>query len=287
VRSGGFIDERELVSRLADVRFRLLGEVHDNPAHHEIRARLMRELAATGKRPTVVFEQFDLGNDAGLIAAQAAGADAEQLAQAGLLDRRAWLWPLHKPVVDAAIDMRLPVRAGNLARTSLRAGAPALLDDNGPGSERLRTARWSEAQAALLQEDIVASHCGSLPPAAVPRVVLAQRMRDAAMAQALVDDANADGAILIAGDGHVRADLGVPVYLHAPTLPGSDASSLAVGFVEVTVDDEKAADFPRRVLARHPGFDYMWLTRSPRREDPCEGMRAPATPVQQPSKSSG
>ncbi len=114
------------------------------------------------------------------------------------------------------------------------------------------------------------------PESVVPRIVLAQRLRDAAMAQALVDAATASGAILIAGNGHVRADLGVPVYLQAPGLPDAGARSLSVGLIEVTDDDARASDFPRQVVAAHPGFDYLWFTAPAAREDPCANLRMPA-----------
>ena len=277
VRAGRFIGAPALIADLAAARYRLLGEVHDNPAHHAIRARLITDIAARGVHPTVVFEQFDLDHDAALQAAQAAGNDAERLAAAGRLDRKGWRWPLHKPIVEAALAMYLPVRAGNLSRAELR--AQAIPGDaagaNAAWRVRLIAARWSEAQARALRADIVESHCGMLPETVVPRLVLAQRERDAAMAQALVDDATRDGAILIAGNGHVRADLGVPVYLHAPGLPGADARSLSVGLVEVDPDDEHASDFPRQIVAKYPGFDYVWFTRRVARPDPCAAIQMP------------
>jgi len=272
VRAGRFVSEPALVADLVDARYRLLGEVHDNPAHHAIRARLILEIGARGVHPAVVFEQFDLDHDAALQAAQAAASDVERLADAGRLDRKGWRWPLHKPIVEAALALHLPVRAGNLSRAELRARATT---GGAAWHARLIAARWSDAQARALRADIVESHCGMLPEAVVPRLVLAQRERDAAMAQALVDDATRDGAILIAGNGHVRADLGVPVYLHAPGLPEADARSLSVGLVEVDPDDERASDFPRQIVARHPGFDYLWLTRPVARDDPCAAIHMP------------
>jgi uncharacterized iron-regulated protein len=270
VRAGRFVSEARLVADLATARYRLLGEVHDNPAHHAIRARLIREIAARGAHPAVVFEQFDIDHDDALMAAQAAGGDAERLADAGRLDRKGWRWPLHKPVIEAALAMRLPVRAGNLSRAELRADGPAAVGSgNAIGHARLVAAHWTGAQARDLRAEIVESHCGMLPEAVVPRLVLAQRERDAAMAQALVDDATIDGAILIAGNGHVRADRGVPVYLHAPGLPDADARSVGVGLVEVGPSDERAGDFPRRIVAGYPGFDYLWFTRRIARDDPC------------------
>jgi uncharacterized iron-regulated protein len=276
-RNGRFVSERELVDALATARYRLLGEVHDNPAHHEIRARLIRRMAAHGARPAVVFEQFDIEHDAALRAAQADGADADRLAEAGQLDRKSWRWPLHEPVVSAALSSRLPIRAGNLSRAQLRGDVQALSADTaGIWHARLHGARWSAAQAATLDADIVESHCGMLPRTIVPRLALAQRMRDAAMAQALVDAASADGAILIAGNGHVRADVGVPVYLHAPALRDAAARSISIGFVEVR-PDERHADSVRELVADHPGLDYLWLTDAVAREDPCAGIVAPAS----------
>ena len=277
VRASRFVTEAQFGAALAGARYRLLGEVHDNPAHHEIRARLIAAIVATGARPAVVFEQFDLDHDAALIAAQEAGADAEGLADAGRLDRKSWLWPMHKPILDAALAARLPVRAGNLSRAVLRGDleASAENDTNAVWHARLHAARWSEVQAAQLSADIFESHCRKLPEDIVPRLVLAQRMRDAAMAQTLVDDATADGAILISGDGHVRADLGVPVYLHAPGFPDADARSVSLGMIEASEEDERAADFPRQMLAEHPGFDYVWFTPPVQREDPCAEFSAP------------
>ena len=273
VRANRAVTQSELLAALAPARYRLLGEIHDNPLHHAARADLVARLAATGLRPAVVMEQFDLDHDAALRAAQRTGADAERLADAGALDRKGWLWPMHKPIIDAALAAQLPIRPGNLPRNVLRGDVQSLANDaDAPWYARFHAARWSEAQAATLRADIVESHCGKLPESVVPRLVLAQRLRDAAMAQALVDDATSDGVILIAGDGHVRADLGVPVYLHAPGTPGAAAPSVSVGFVEATAEDEQAADFPRRFTAGNPGFDYLWFTRPAPREDPCAGM---------------
>jgi uncharacterized iron-regulated protein len=271
VREARLVVESELVTALSGVRFRLLGEVHDNPAHHVARARLITALAARGVRPAVVFEQFDLEHDQALERAQAEGADAERLADAGKLDRKAWSWPMHKPLVEAALAAGLPVRASNLSRARLRGDLDTAVasDTNAIWYARLHAARWSERQAAQLHADIVESHCGRLPEAIVPRLVLAQRMRDATMAQALVDAETGDGSILIAGDGHVRADLGVPVYLHAPGQREAGARSLSVGFVEASMEEERAADFPQRIVAERPGFDYVWFTPPAAREDPC------------------
>jgi uncharacterized iron-regulated protein len=272
VRANRFASESQLVADLASARYRLLGEVHDNAVHHVIRARLIAAIAATGARPAVVLEQFDLDRDEALIAAQAAGADAEGLADAGMLDRKGWQWPLHKPVLEAALAHHLPIRAGNLSRAQLRVEEGSRMI----GYARFRAARWTETQAAARSADIAEAHCGQLPESVVPRIVLAQRLRDAAMAQALVDAVTPTGVILIAGNGHVRSDLGVPVYLHAPGQPDANARSLSLGLIEVTREEERAADFPREILAANRGFDYLWFTPPAPREDPCANLRTPA-----------
>jgi hypothetical protein len=69
----------------------------------------------------------------------------------------------------------------------------------------------------------------------------------------------------------VRADLGVPVYLHVPGLPDATARSVSVGFIEVTPDEARAERAPK-LAAEHPGFDYLWLTAPVARDDPCKAF---------------
>ena len=114
-----------------------------------------------------------------------------------------------------------------------------------------------------MSESIVQGHCGKLPTDVVPRIARAQRARDAAMAQAVLDVATRDGTILLAGNGHVRKDIGVPVYLP----PG--AVSVSVGLIETTPEDRRTPGALRTLAAAHPGFDYLWFTVTAERSDPC------------------
>lgn len=284
VQAGTAISEADLVARIAPARYRLLGEVHDNPQHHALRARLLSGVARTGREPAVVLEQFDLGYDPALVKAQAAGVDAEGLAGAGELDRRAWAWPLHKPIIEAALAAGLPIHAGNAPRDAFdalirrddrSAIAPSLL-------ARLSASRWTEQQARALREDIIEGHCRKLPETLVPRMAVAQRLRDAAMADALSRSATRDGAILIAGNGHVRRDLGVPVYL---TTAGA-GDVVSVGLIEMMPAQLGAPDAGRTAAATHPGFDYLWLTGAIERADPCAGF-AVASPGASPADAPG
>lgn len=274
-RAQRYVSEPEVVAVLVVAPYRLLGELHDNPHHHAARARLIAALAARGVRPAVAMEQFVRDHDDALQAAQRAGGDAEGLADAGRLDRKGWAWPLHKPIVDAAVAAGLPVRATNLPRTALRGDLQARVDavPGEPWARRLRESTWTEAQAQRLHAKIVDGHCGKLPDRAIPGIALAQRARDAAMAQALLDSATADGAILIAGNGHVRRDLGVPAYVD-PGVP-----MVSVGFVE---DDDLApatAGPAPSPLAAGSGYDYVWITDGVARDDPCVSIVVPPAPA--------
>ncbi|HLX28158.1 MAG TPA: ChaN family lipoprotein [Casimicrobiaceae bacterium] len=270
VHDARFVSEQALVARLVHARYRLLGEIHDDPAHHAIRGRLLEAIAGAGVHPAVVMEQFDLDHDDALRVAQQSGATAEQIAEAGALDRKGWQWPLHEPIIGAALAAKLPVRAGNLSRSALFE-PEATLAANASLRARFDSARWTAGQARKLRHDIVVDHCGQLPENIVPRLVLAQRLRDAAMAQALVDDATPDGAILIAGNGHVRRDLGVPVDLDAGA--GGAAAIVSVGFVEVESAKRATPAFARTLAKRYAAFDYIWLTAPIARPDRCAVFR--------------
>jgi uncharacterized iron-regulated protein len=262
VRGERFVSEEDLAAQLRKARYRLLGEVHDHPEHHRLRAGLIARLDA----PTeVYFEQFDRENDAALRSAQAVGADANALAGAGRMAAN-WGWPLHKPLVDSALAAGHPVRAANLSGTDTRriAMAGAL----GPGDSALAAALalsdWTASREQEMRQEIFESHCRALPEKMAPALVLAQRSRDAMLAIAL--GSAPGGAVLIAGNGHVRRDVGVPLYLPA----GSTA--LSVAFVETRDGESDPREYARGV-AGEAAYDYVWFTSPQPRPDPCEALR--------------
>lgn len=245
VRARAFVEEEALLEVLRRARYRLLGEIHDNPAHHAIRARLVDALGRSGLKPVVAFEQFDSMHDPALQRLfLEKKPTAESVADAVRFEREAWNWDFYRPIVEAALRHGMPLRAANLSRNeTMRIAKEA--------PPALPHAAWTPERQKALEKFIVEGHCNALPDRAIPGMVAAQRARDARLAQAL-REAPKDGAILIAGNGHVRNDFGVPLYLDRP--------SLSVGFVE---GDER----------RELPFDYAWFTSRTERADPCEAFR--------------
>jgi uncharacterized iron-regulated protein len=239
----------------------LLGEVHDNPLHHRERAALLAALA--DRRPTVVFEQFARSADTALATPVAGGLEA-WIDRAGF-DRKGWAWPLHRPVIEAALAGQLRLRGGNLERDEARAiarqGAGAA-----PADLAARFAQALPASAAeALDRGLLDGHCGQLPAAALPRMRAAQAARDVAMADALLRAAadSATPTVLIAGNGHVRRDHGVPLWL-ARQQPA--ARVVSVGFLEVDAEG-RAPSAAERAL-----YDVVWVTARQPRPDPCAGF---------------
>ncbi len=268
---GAPLSRSQALARLRHADHVLLGEVHDNPLHHRERATLLAALA--DRRPTVVFEQFARTSDTALAAP--VGSDFEAWLDRAGFDRKGWAWPLHRPLIDAALASRLPIRGGNLSRDEVRqvarqgaAAAPA--DLASALAQPLPTAAAEALDRALLD-----GHCGQLPAAAVPRLRDAQAARDAAMADAMLR-AVADGAastVLIAGNGHVRRDHGVPLWL-ARRQPG--AKVISVGFLE------RDADGRPPPVAERAVYDVVWLSAHRPRPDPCAGFSFPSKPAPAP-----
>jgi uncharacterized iron-regulated protein len=245
--------------RLAQAPFLLLGEVHDNAEQHGQRAALLTRMLADGRPTTVVFEQLGRAQDPTLATAP---RETQALIEAGKLDQNGWRWPLHKQLIDAALAGGARIVGGNLEREEVRRivrdGAAALPAD--VAALQARTP-WSEAQQALLIQSIDEGHCGAMPAAMHGPMALAQRARDAAMAQAMLN-ARAAGSqriALLAGNGHVRRDLAVPLYLQAAGVPAADIVSQA--YLET---DESGAS---------TGHDMVVRTVAAPREDPCKAFK--------------
>jgi uncharacterized iron-regulated protein len=271
-RTGQNATRETLHAAMRAARYRLLGEVHDNPDHHAFQLECLVALGESGFRPVVAFEQFDREYEPALQRLLAAGgATAEAVANTTNFDRKNWGWDYYRSLIDAALRYGMSLRAANLSRAAASRVVKAGLDSLGEGrASVLRIgAAWSEAREHVLREIIVEGHCRALPESIVPGMVLAQRARDATLAEALLDP-GPDGAVLIAGNGHVRRDLGVPLYLRQ-TRP--DESILSIGLLEV----ESGLTDPAEYLAGSAGgeaqHDFVWFTPRWDRPDPCEKLK--------------
>jgi len=271
-RAGRNDTRKALFAALRAARYRLLGEVHDNPDHHDFQLECLVSLGEGGIRPAVAFEQFDREFDPALQQLLAAGgATAEAVANTTNFDRKNWGWDLYRPLIDAALRYGMPLRAANLSRPAASRVVKAGLDALGEGrASALRIdAAWSEARDHVLREIIVEGHCHALPESIVPGMVLAQRARDATLAEALLDP-GPDGAVLIAGNGHVRRDIGVPLYLRQAR---PDESILSIGLLEVEADMTDPAEYLAGAAGGNAQYDFVWFSPRWDRPDPCEKFK--------------
>jgi uncharacterized iron-regulated protein len=275
VSSARFIDRQSLVTRLARADFLLLGERHDNPDHHLLQAEVLRSLIALGRRPAVGFEMFGL-DDASAIANHLAFApnDAASLGRAVNWNKSGWPdWAMYQPIAEAALQAKLRIVATNLPLATARKMSSDGLAVLEPFVRReLGLDRpLSDAMFATMAADIRNSHCGYASEESVKAMVGVQRARDAQMAQSLIAAGDPDGAILVAGAGHVRNDYGIPVYLTAKA-PGKQVISIA--FLEV--DNQKPE--PHNYALPDPNgrlpFDYVWFTARVDDENPCEKFKS-------------
>jgi uncharacterized iron-regulated protein len=239
----------------------LLGEVHDNREHHQQRLQVLRRAFAQGWRPAIAMEQFDRERQADIDRARRApNADAQRVIDAAAPSTGRsggnWNWDFYRPFVALALEYDVPLIAANLSAVDtnrvVREGYAAVFDDATLRRLRLDQAVPPNLQAAQARE-IDIGHCNALPGKMLPTMARGQMARDAVMADLLAQNA-VRGVVLIAGNGHVRRDIGVPYWLS----DALRARALAVGYLE-----QGAA--PRQATA----FDAVVYTASAERDDPC------------------
>lgn len=250
----------------------LFGEVHDNPQHHLVRSRLYHRAR--------VFEHIRTDQQPALDLFSEMSCNGQHIGSAGNLMRflkwDASGWPdkaMFEPLFRSAINHRISILPGDPPRDRVRAVARAGL--NALPAEEVRHLRLDEPLPMPLQEallgELEASHCGLLPKAHFAGMALAQRYRDAHLAEALLRAAARHGsAILLAGNGHVRLDRGVPYYLRR-LAPGR--KHVSIQLLEVEEGKINAEDYLPRDPEGRPAIDYVIFTPRIDRPDPCIEMR--------------
>lgn len=239
----------EEFSRLSRADVVILGEIHDNPVHHENQALAVAAIAPKA----LVFEMLT-PDQAALVPDDR--TDPQQLEM--ILGWNASGWPdfaMYHPIFTAAATARiygadLPKGATKMA---VKSGAAAAFGADAAVYGLTQSLDLADQTARQLEQ--AEAHCSQLPPDLLPGMVQVQRLRDAALARAVVQAmADTGGPVaVITGIGHARTDTGltVPLRLAAPGL-----RILSVGQFEA----DPGPDTP---------YD-LWLITPPQpREDPC------------------
>ncbi|TVS05417.1 MAG: hypothetical protein EA407_02205 [Rhodobacteraceae bacterium] len=243
----------EALSNLPPAQIVFLGEVHDNPLHHEYQAKA---IAAIEPR-ALVFE---------MLTSEQAGRVPEPLPdEAALGDLLEWSasgWPgfaMYYPLFTAA--PKASIFGAALPRDQARAAMGQPLDEvfeGDPARFGLEEALDPEVQATREARQN-AAHCDALPAEMLPAFVDIQRLRDAMLADAALRAHEATGGpvVVITGTGHTRTDWGAPAKL-ARAAP--ELSSLSIGQYEAPLNG--------------PAPNDLWLVTEPHpRPDPCEAFR--------------
>jgi uncharacterized iron-regulated protein len=234
----------------------LLGEVHDNAEQHRLRLALLRRAFDAGWRPAIAMEQLDREQQAEIERARRERpGDAQHVLDLAAAHSSGWSWAFYRPFIELALAFDVPLIAANLSSADatriVRGGYAAVFDAASLaelGLDRPITPDWQTAQ----ESEIDAGHCHALPRSSWPAMARVQFARDAVMAAFL--RGHASGVVLLAGNGHVRRDLGVPRWLSA----ADQARLFAVGFLEEGAPKGLAAD-----------FDVVVHTARAERSDPC------------------
>lgn len=255
-----FTTPAEVEAAVGGAEFVLLGETHTVALHHALQSRLVRA-AAADRKPAIVFEMIPRERQADIERWHDGNApDAPGFGPAVGWAERGWPpWKEYAPIVEAALDRGLPLHAGapptRLRDTVAREGLAAL-DDATPALPGLSEPLPASGHARLL-DTLRRVHCGLPDHAPVERMIAVQRLRDAAMAEAMraADREHGDGALLITGHGHARRDYGVPVYLERAA---PDRSVLSIAFFGTIGAETVRAQ--REAAGGTLPFDYVWFT---------------------------
>lgn len=236
------------IATLPPVDVVFLGELHDNPWHHENQAAAVAAL----QPKAVVFEM--------LTDAQAAEVTPELIGdQAALEEALDWAhsgWPefaMYYPIFAAAKDAKIygALVPREAVRDAIMGGD--VVAGFGEGADKFGLAApLDDVEQGAREAKQMEAHCNALPENLLPGMVLGQRLRDATMAREIVRAHEDTGGpvVVITGNGHARLDWGAP-HLLPDTL-----TVRSVGQLE-------------RAPEETPPHDVWVVTQEAEREDPC------------------
>ena len=232
----------------------ILGEVHDNPAHHILQADRVTAFAPAA----LVFEMLT-PEQADLVTPDNRD-DPDLLATVLKWAKSGWPdFAMYHPIITAAPEAR--IFGAQVPRDAARAAFETGIEQAFSGDPAVYglDAPLSEDEQKTREALQMSAHCNALPEDILPGMVQIQRLRDAELAHAVLQAiAETGGPVaVITGNGHARRDWGLPVYLaHA-------APDLDLHVVGQTEDDAPLQGV----------FDEVVSAPAVDRPDPCAAFK--------------
>ena len=231
----------------------ILGEVHDNPAHHIRQADWVAQLQPSA----IVFEMLTPDQTAKIMPDMLGHPDLIATA----VDWANSNWPefaIYAPIFKAA-DQAAIYGAGLNRNAAMAAAQQTLEDAFGPDAAQFGLTQSLDKDQQTVRERMqFAAHCEAMPQEMMGMMVNIQRLRDAQLAaQALRALTETGGpVVIITGNGHARSDWGVPAVLTS----ASKLTIFALGQSEDGVQPRGTFD----LVLDSPGIE---------RPDPCLAFR--------------
>ena len=291
IESGKVIKQEELIEHFLGAELIYLGEKHDNARQHEIQLQILEALINKGKRPSIGFEFFTIGQTSLLMNftqpsepimnIKSKDYDPESVLRQALgWDHRSdEEWSYYFKLIEFARDNQLPAFATDipwgLSSRITRVGVENLHPTE--LSLLLDTGLNDSEYEQLMLEEFTNVHCGYRNEEMFRRMYQAWIARNDAIAQSIVNTLEANPqkpVVMIIGFGHLRHGMGIPeriAYLRPET------KQINFSMIEINLEpsslESYLPEFEINGRTFKQDFDYIWFTSRKDMEDPCKAFR--------------
>lgn len=285
-----------LVAKISDFDVIYLSEKHDNPMHHAIQNRIIRQLIEQEKSPILGFEFFSMDDTPLLLNFSDSGRaphspDMETAIEQQIRRQLDWdsqpdiLWGYYYDLLTLARDNQLIIAGLDLSGSQKRRLTRKGMEGLTPIEKKLifSSQLSSEPYAAYMKSIFKSVHCGMGHGKMTARLYDTWVARNDKMALSIsqlyasqLDKKNAQGPlVIIIGGGHTEYGLGVMDRVRSIN---PDISQVNIGLTEITRDPSSLGEYlqPLELEGFEPVLpaDYLWFTQRVSYKDPCEEFKA-------------
>ncbi|MCW6036735.1 ChaN family lipoprotein [Spirulina subsalsa FACHB-351] len=250
---GATVSQSATLSALGRAQIVYLGEIHDNPDHHEQQLRIIEFLHQRNPKLAIALEMFQKPFQPVLDRYLAGEISEEELREQSEYDQRwGFDWEFYAPILRYAKAHQLPVIALNppteITRKVARNGLESLSGEDFDYIPPLNEIDTNQPEYREKIAQVFAQHGSHGHSLSLDNFFAAQVLWDETMAHTIAEfwrNSPERQIIVLAGKGHIYQNYGIPSRVERRL--GEDLVHYSVGFVH-----------PSEWENRPSGFDLLW-----------------------------